>query len=128
MRDGKSIPRQRPEVVDTVRPKTAPAISFGYTVNFTSIREDSDLEPFLKGLPGDSCQCPHWGYMLAGRLTVRYGDHEKVIEAGDAFYMSPGHVPAAQAGSEFVMFSPQEKLAVSEAAFKANMQRLVQGT
>ena len=34
----------------------------GYTVNFTSIREDSDLAPLLKGLPGDSCQCPHWGY------------------------------------------------------------------
>jgi hypothetical protein len=39
-----------------------------------------------------------------------------------------GHVPAAQAGSEFVMFSPQEELAVSEAALKANMQRLMQGT
>jgi quercetin dioxygenase-like cupin family protein len=51
--------------------------------------------------------------MLAGRLTVRYGDHEEVIEPGDAFYMPPGHVPAAQAGSEFVMVSPQEELAVS---------------
>jgi hypothetical protein len=50
------------------------------------------------------------------------------IEPGDAFYMSPGHVPAAQAGSEFVMFSPQGELAVSEAALKANMQRLMQGT
>ena len=43
----------------------------GYTVNFTTIRQDSDLAPLLKGLPGDSCQCPHWGYMIAGRLTVR---------------------------------------------------------
>ena len=43
-------------------------------------------------------------------------------------YMPPGHVPAAQAGSEFVMFSPQEELAVSEAALKANMQRLMQNT
>ena len=100
----------------------------GYTVNFTTIREDSDLAPMLKGLPGDSCQCPHWGYVIAGRLTVRFGDHEEVIEPGDAFYMPPGHVPAAQAGSEFVMFSPQEELAVSEAALKANMQRLMQGT
>ena len=46
----------------------------GYTVNFTTIREDSDLAPMLKGLPGDSCQCPHWGYVTAGRLTVRYAD------------------------------------------------------
>jgi hypothetical protein len=61
----------------------------GYTVNFTSIREDSDLAPLLKGLPGDSCQCPHWGYMIAGRLAVRYADHEEVIEPGDAFYLPP---------------------------------------
>ena len=48
---------------------------------------------------------------------------------GNALYMPPGHVPAAQAGSEFVIFSPQEELAVSEAALKkANMQRLMQGT
>ena len=78
--------------------------------------------------PGDSCQCPHWGYMIACRLTVRYGDHEEIIEPGDAFHMPPGHVPAAQARSEFVMFSPQEELAVSETALKANLQRLTQGT
>jgi len=108
-----------PEVVDYGPAEDRTDHFDGYTVNFTSIREDSDLAPLLKGLPGDSCQCPHWGYMIAGRLTVRYGD---------AFYMPPGHVPAAQAGSEFVMFSPQKELAVSEAALKANMQRLIQGT
>lgn len=32
----------------------------GFTMNFTSIRQDSDLTPVLKGLPDDSCQCPHW--------------------------------------------------------------------
>lgn len=77
----------------------------GYAVIFTSIREDWDLTPLLKGLPGDSCQCPHWGYVTAGRMTVRYGDREEVIEPGDAFYMPPGHVPAAVAGTELVMFS-----------------------
>jgi mannose-6-phosphate isomerase-like protein (cupin superfamily) len=60
--------------------------------------------------------------MIAGRMTVRYADHEEVIEPGDAYYMPAGHVPAAQAGSEFVMFSPTDELAVSEAALKANMQ------
>jgi hypothetical protein len=99
----------------------------GYTCNFTTIREDSDLAPLLKGLPGDSCQCPHWGYLLAGRLTVRYADHDEVIEPGDAFYMPPGHVPAAIAGTEMVMFSPQDELAVSEAAVKANMAKLMAG-
>ncbi len=98
----------------------------GYAVMFTSIREDSDLAPLLKGLPGDSCQCPHWGYVTAGRLTVRYGDQEEIIEPGDAFYLPPGHVPAAVAGTEFVMFSPQDELAVSEAAMRENMQRMMQ--
>jgi hypothetical protein len=98
----------------------------GYTVNFTSIREDSDLAPLLKGLPGDSCQCPHWGYLTAGQITVRYADHDEVIEPGDAFFMPPGHVPAAKAGSEFVMFSPTDELAVSEAAMRANMQHLTE--
>jgi hypothetical protein len=98
----------------------------GYTVNFTSIREDADLAPLLKGLPNDSCQCPHWGYLSAGRLTVTYGDHEEIIEPGEAFYMPPGHTPAAVAGSEFMMFSPSEELAVSHAAMEANMKRMMQ--
>ncbi|HEY2223168.1 hypothetical protein [Actinomycetospora sp.] len=96
----------------------------GYTLNFTSIREDSDLTPLLKGLPGDSCQCPHWGYLFTGRLTVRYADHEETIEAGDAFYMPPGHVPAAQAGSRFVQFSPTEAYGITLAALQKNMQAM----
>ena len=62
--------------------------------------------------------------MLAGRMTAGYADHDEIIEPGDAFYMPPGHVPAAEAGSEFVMFSPKDELAISEAALRANMQRL----
>lgn len=116
-----------PEVVDYGPAEDRTDHFYGYTVNFTTIKQDSDLAPLLKGLPGDSCQCPHWGYLTAGRLTVRYPDHEEVIEPGDAFYMPPGHVPSAKAGSEFVMFSPQKELEVSEAAIRANMERMSQG-
>jgi hypothetical protein len=93
----------------------------GYTVSFVSIRESHDLAPMLKGLPGDACQCPHWGYVLKGRLTWRYGDREEVCVAGDAFYAPPGHAPEAEAGSEFVQFSPSEELRATEAAIMANM-------
>ena len=96
----------------------------GYTMNFVSIRQHMDLAPLLKGLPGDSCQCPHWGYLFKGKLTVRYADHEEAIEAGDAFYMPPGHVPAGEAGSEFVQFSPSDELRVSQAAMASNMQQM----
>jgi quercetin dioxygenase-like cupin family protein len=62
--------------------------------------------------------------MFKGRMTIRYADREEVIEAGDAFYLPPGHVPAGDAGSEFVQFSPTDELQVSEAAMAANMRQL----
>jgi hypothetical protein len=94
----------------------------GYTANFVSILETHDLAPMLKVLPGEHCSCPHWGYLLSGRLTVNYGDRTEVIEAGDAFYMPPGHTPAALAGTEFVMFSPTDELAATDAAISAGLQ------
>jgi hypothetical protein len=96
----------------------------GYTVNFVSIRQDVDLAPMLRGLPDDRCQCPHWGYVFKGRLTWSYGDREEVVEAGDAFYAPPGHAPRAEAGSEFVQFSPTDELAPSLAAMRDNMARM----
>jgi len=36
--------------------------------------------------------------------------------------MSPGHTPAAESDTEFVMFSPAEQLAATDAAIKAGMQ------
>jgi len=93
-----------------------------FTVNFVTIRQDHDLAPMLAGLPGGMCQCPHWGVMQKGRITVRYADREEVFEAGDAFYMSPGHTPAAEAGTEFIQFSPTDLLEQTEAAIAKAMQ------
>jgi hypothetical protein len=100
----------------------------GYTFDFVSIRETHSVAPMLKGLPGDRCPCPHWGYVFSGRISVTYADHEEVYEAGDAFYMSPGHVPAAEAGSEFLQISPKEQLSEVLAVFAANAARLAQAT
>ena len=92
------------------------------TVNFVTINEDSDLAPLLVGLPDDKCQCPHWGYLFSGQMIVTYADHVEVVNPGDAFYMTPGHAPKALAGTEFVMFSPTDELAATEAAIQAAMQ------
>ena len=97
------------------------------TVNFVTIKETHSLAPLLRGLPGDSCQCPHWGYLLAGTITVSYADREETYQAGDAFYMAPGHVPAAEAGTQLVQFSPKEQLAETVAAMMANAQRAMAG-
>jgi mannose-6-phosphate isomerase-like protein (cupin superfamily) len=96
----------------------------GYTVNFVSIRQDHDLAPMLSGLPEGRCPCPHWGYVLKGRMIVRYADHEEVCEAGDAFYMPPGHTPAAEAGTEFIQISPSDQLQEVEAAVVKAMQQM----
>ena len=95
----------------------------GYTVNFVTITQSHDLGPMLASLPGGNCTCPHWGYVLEGRLIVRYPDREEIIEAGDAFYMPPGHAPEAEEGTEFVLFSPTEQLAETEAALAKALPR-----
>ena len=73
-------------------------------------------------LPGGRCQCPHWGTLLNGRVVVHYEDHDEVIEAGEPYYMAPGHVPEIDAGTELLMFSPTDEVAATNAAIQAAMQ------
>ena len=93
----------------------------GFTVNFVSIREAHDLAPMLATLSTGNCPCPHWGYVLQGRIIMRYPDREETIEAGDAFYFPPGHAPEAEAGTELVQFSPAEELAAMMAELQVHM-------
>jgi hypothetical protein len=41
----------------------------------------------------------------------RFGDHKEAHEAGDTFFVPGGHTSGADAGSEFVIFSPNEQMA-----------------
>jgi mannose-6-phosphate isomerase-like protein (cupin superfamily) len=99
----------------------------GYTVNFLTFREEIDGAPLLRGLPGDHCTCPHWGYVISGRVTYTFDDHVEVHEAGDAFYVPPGHRPKVDAGTEFLQFSPSEQLNPVSAHMMASMQAMMQG-
>ena len=96
----------------------------GYTTSFVELRADGDLTELLKGLPGDACPSPHWGYVFAGRMWFRSPGKEESFGPGDAFYVEPGHTSGADAGTEFVIFSPTEVMAGVEAHM---MQRLQQG-
>ena len=96
----------------------------GYTVNFVSFHHDIDSTPLLKGLPDDRCPCPHWGYVLKGKVTFRFADREEVFEAGDAFYLPPGHIQIVEAGTEYVQFSPSEELRVVSETLTRNMQAM----
>jgi hypothetical protein len=62
-----------------------------YTVAFARLAQGVDLGPALVGLPDDLCPCPHWGYMIKGRLLMRTPDGDRIYEAGQAFYWEPGH-------------------------------------
>jgi hypothetical protein len=96
----------------------------GYTVGFEQFREDADGTPLFKGLPDDRCQSPHWGYVIAGRVTFRYADRDEVYETGDAYYAPPGHVPVIEAGTEIVEFSPTEAYRQTMAVVAGNLAAL----
>jgi predicted class III extradiol MEMO1 family dioxygenase len=98
----------------------------GYTVNFVTFHEDIDATPLMKGLPDDQCQCPHWGYVLSGRVHYRLADgSEETMEAGDAFYLSPGHVPFKhEPGTQVVQWSPTHELRETDEAIMRNMQAM----
>ena len=81
----------------------------GLRAMIVSLPAGTDLAPVLQGLPNDLCPCPHWGYMLKGRVRVVYADREEVLEAGDLFYLPPGHTPLVEEDTEFVEFSRPEE-------------------
>ena len=93
----------------------------GYTVTIVSFAAEVDGAPLLKGLKDDLCQCPHWGYVVKGTATFTFADHVEEYQAGDAFYLPPGHSPAHGAESELVLFSPTDELREVEEAMQRNM-------
>ncbi|MBV9255557.1 MAG: cupin domain-containing protein [Actinobacteria bacterium] len=95
----------------------------GYTVSFESFHVDADATPLFVGLPDDRCQCPHWGVVVSGAVTVRYAGGEETFRAGDAYYMRPGHVNEVTAGTEVVEFSPTAELQKTMAVMGENMAK-----
>jgi hypothetical protein len=81
-----------------------------------------DTRPIFEGLPEGSCQCPHWGYMISGRARVIYADREEVLEAGDAYYLEPGHNLVVEESGEVVEFSPAGEYQKTMEAVAGNMQ------
>ena len=77
---------------------------------YFSLGAGADIAPLLKGLEGDLCQAPHWGYMLQGKLTVTYADAtEEIVNGGDLFYWPPGHTVKVAEDAEVILFSPQDE-------------------
>ncbi|MCF8060723.1 MAG: hypothetical protein K9K67_15580 [Bacteriovoracaceae bacterium] len=77
---------------------------------YFSLSTGVDTTPLFKGLDGDLCQCPHWGFVLRGQLTTTDGSgKEETVNANDLFYWPPGHNVKVNENAEIVMFSPQQQ-------------------
>ena len=96
----------------------------GWTVGFETYTQDADLAPFFKGLLDDQCQCEHMGYVIKGKVAFRSSDGEEVVEAGEAYFASPGHTPVLYAGTEVVEFSPTEALGHTFEVVTKNMEAM----
>ena len=94
----------------------------GYTVAFETYTQDADAAEMFKGLPDDRCQCPHWGYVIKGKVAFKTADGEETFEAGDAYYVGPGHTPVIYAGTDVVEFSPTNELQQTIEVVTKNMQ------
>jgi hypothetical protein len=93
-------------------------------VGFEAYSQDADLAPLFRGLPDDQCQCAHMGYVIRGKVGFRSAAGEELFEAGDAYYVGPGHTPILHAGTEVVEFSPTAELGHTMEVVTRNMQEL----
>ena len=80
-------------------------------VNYHELPEGTDFTPLLKGLPNDSCHCPHWGYIFEGAFRFIYDNGtEEVFEDGDVFFTPAGHTAIVDKDLKFIDFSPTKEL------------------
>jgi hypothetical protein len=100
----------------------------GYTVGFETHAADGAMTSAFAGLPDDRCQCPHWGYVLKGKVGYRFVDREETFTEGEAYYAAPGHVPVLYAGTELVEFSPTEELAKTSEVVDKNLAKMAPST
>ena len=89
----------------------------GYTVNFVSISKAMDLAPMLASLAGRELLLPALGlhaHGADGRPLRR--PRRGHLEPATRSTCRPATRPEAEAGTEFVQFSPADELAATDAA------------
>lgn len=78
-------------------------------LNVARIRfpKGADATPPLQGLPQNLCQCPHWGTVLKGAITVTYADgRTETVRAGEVDHWPAGHMVRVEEDYEAIEFSP----------------------
>jgi hypothetical protein len=72
------------EIPDILTSRQAQWGDLNVAVANIAIRDATEF--FAAKLPDGRCPCPHWGYVIKGRLRVKYTDHEEVLSAGEVYY------------------------------------------
>ena len=103
-------------------------IEGGYSVCFERHTADAELGALFRGLPDDRCPLPRWGYVLKGKVGFVFPDRKETFEAGDAYYVPPGHVPVHYADADNRVQSDRRAGADDEGCdvqFAADCKRIV---
>ena len=75
---------------------------------YFSLSAGVDTTPLFKGLEGDLCNCPHWGFVLRGQITTTDARGvQETVKSDDLFYWPPGHNVRVDQDADIIMFSPQ---------------------
>ena len=93
-------------------------------VEYDVFRERFDITPLLKGLPNDRDQCPHWGIVTKGEITLKYDGKEEKVKSGDVYYAPPGHTIIFESDTELWEFSPNDKLQKTMEAINRNWEAM----
>ncbi len=93
----------------------------GMMVLLYTIPAGTNMKPLMAGMPGDFCQCPHWGYVIKGRVRITHADHDQVVTSGEVFHVEPGHAPYFEEDTQMVEFSPKEQWFSMIAMVKRNL-------
>jgi hypothetical protein len=103
-------PDELPVVIEADGAKISAKETGEMTFLFYRFAKGSSLRHSLHGLPGDACTCPHWGYVLSGRLRIHTGEGAIEVGAGQAFHVEPGHFPEALEDTTMVEVSPTKEI------------------
>jgi len=96
----------------------------GMVVLLYTIPAGTDMKPLMAGMTDDLCQCPHWGYVLKGRLRIKHKDFDQVVSSGELFYAEPGHAPIFEEDTQMIEFSPKEAWYSMIATISKNLSAL----
>ena len=110
-KDDVDVRMEIPGAVVRQRMNFGDAGSFGkLSGEYFTLAAGVDTTPLFVGLKGNLCQCPHWGFVLRGRITTTDAHGvEETVTANDLFYWPPGHNVKVVDDAEIIMFSPQHE-------------------